>query len=187
MRVISGSAKGRRLVPPQDRRVRPTSDRIKEALFSIIISRRGDLAGCAILDLFAGTGNLGIEALSRGAAKALFVDNHRESTALVRKNLQGTGLEEFAEVMASDTFAAIARLAAAGRRFDLILADPPYNLGLAEKLLGEPALERLLAEESLLVIETSDREELPKSCGNLTMLDRRIYGDTAIAFYTLVC
>lgn len=187
MRVISGSAKGRRLVPPQDRRVRPTSDRIKEALFSIILSRKGDLNGFAVLDLFAGTGNLGIEALSRGAAKALFVDNHRGSITLIRKNLHGTGLEESAEVMASDTFASIAKLAEAGRKFDLILADPPYNQGLAEKLLGEPALERLLSEESLLVIETSNSEDLPESCGNLSMCDRRVYGDTAITFYTFGC
>lgn len=184
MRVISGIAKGRRLFPPRDRQVRPTSDRIKEALFSIIFSQRGDLDEASVLDLFSGTGNLGIEALSRGAARAAFVDNRRESLDLIRKNLHCTGLEESAEVAALDAFAAIEEFAAHGRRFDLIMADPPYGRGLAEKLLLHPSLASLLSDNALLVIETSDREELPETCGALSRCDKRIYGDTAIAFYT---
>lgn len=185
MRVISGKARGQRLAPPRDQRVRPTSDRIKEALFSTIFSRIGNLNGSRVLDLFAGTGNLGIESLSRGAAGTTFVDIHRESIALIRKNLAATRLEEAAEVIVSDVFPAIARLAGDGRRFDLVFADPPYNQGLADRLIQDPSIEKILAEDALLIIETSEREVLPERSGNLSMLDRRIYGDTAIIFYSL--
>jgi 16S rRNA (guanine(966)-N(2))-methyltransferase RsmD len=185
MRVISGIAKGRKLTPPQDRRVRPTSDRIKEALFSIIVSHKGKLSGWMVLDLFSGTGNLGIEALSRGAGEAVFIDKHRDSVSLIRKNLQDTGLEHQARILAADVFPAIGKLAGQGQKFRLILADPPYDQGFAAKLLATPATSELLDADSLLVIETSSREILPEHAGDLKLYDSRTYGDTAITFYTL--
>ena len=184
MRVISGVAKGRRLVSPSDRRIRPTSDRIKEALFSIIGSMRGDFVGCRVLDLFAGTGNLGIEALSRGGSEAVFIDNHRTSAALILKNLAATGFSDRAEVMVADTFTALAQLDSQGRAFDLVFADPPYDQGIVTPLLERLSSLSILGDDALVIIETASREELETAKGKLNLFDRRFYGDTAIAFYT---
>ncbi len=184
MRVISGAAKGRSLVPPHDRRVRPTSDRIKEALFSIIGSLCGDIAGFSILDIFAGTGSLGIEALSRGAGQAVFIDNQRSSAALIKSNLESTGFAKLSEVLIIDATAALVQMASQGRIFDLVFADPPYNKGIALNFLRQLASLSVLADGSIVVIETSSRENLPQSEGYLQQIDRRIYGDTALAFYS---
>jgi 16S rRNA (guanine966-N2)-methyltransferase len=183
MRVISGTAKGRSLAPLQDRRVRPTSDRTKEALFSIIGSLCGDITGMNVLDIFAGTGSLGIEALSRGAAKAVFIDNQRSSAALIKTNLETTGFAGASEVMIADAAAALAKLGIQGRTFNLVFADPPYSLGIAQLLLTQLASLTVLSDGALVVIETSSREYMPQSEGELKLIDRRIYGDTALAFY----
>jgi 16S rRNA (guanine966-N2)-methyltransferase len=184
MRVISGTAKGRSLVPPHDRRVRPTSDRTKEALFSIIRSLCGDITGFSVLDIFAGTGSLGIEALSRGAGQAVFIDNQRSSAALIKTNLDSTGFAGDSEVLIADATAALCQIAIQGRTFNLIFADPPYNQGISQLLLRQLASLPVLAEGALVVIETSFREDLPQSEGALKQIDRRIYGDTALAFYS---
>jgi len=184
MRVISGTAKGRSLVPPLDRRVRPTSDRIKEALFSIIGSLCGDITGFSVLDIYAGTGSLGIEALSRGAGRAVFIDNQRSSAALIKTNLDSTGFTGNSEIMIVDASAALSRMALQGRTYNLVFADPPYNQGIAQILLRQLASLPVLADGALVVIETSSREVLPLSEGELKQIDRRIYGDTALAFYS---
>jgi 16S rRNA (guanine(966)-N(2))-methyltransferase RsmD len=186
MRVISGTAKGRRLTPPSDRRVRPTSDRVKEALFSILNSFCGDLEGLLVLDLFAGTGNLGIEALSRGSDSAVFVDNHRSSVSLINANIRSTGFDKQSEVMQSDVFQALSRLSDAGRKFDLVFADPPYGHGLPEKLLEKLASTHLLTEGAILIVESEVKEVLPLTEVNMNLLERRIYGDTAITFIEFI-
>jgi 16S rRNA (guanine(966)-N(2))-methyltransferase RsmD len=185
MRVISGTAKGRRLTPPTDRRVRPTSDRTKEALFSILHSLLGDLTGLKVLDVFAGTGNLGIEALSRGAASAVFIDSHRGSAALVNENLRSTGLYAKAEVMQSDVSLALSKLKMRNCTFDLVFADPPYDQGLAEKFLDIIADSVLLNKESLVVVESGAKENFLLAEGVLRQVDRRIYGDTALTFFSI--
>lgn len=183
MRVISGSARGRRLNAPQDHRIRPTSDRIKEALFSIIISLCGDISGFRVLDIFCGTGSLGIEALSRGAASAVFVDNHRNSISLVRANLESTGLASKGEVIVAEASASLERIAVMGLKFDLVLADPPYNKGMPLTLLTGLISLDLLAEGGVVVIETSSHEGLQEMDG-FTLFNRRVYGDTALSFYS---
>lgn len=185
MRVIGGTARGRRLAPPKDGRVRPTAGRIKEAIFNILASRIGDLAGIRVLDLYAGTGNLGIEALSRGATQAAFVDNHRESAAIVRKNLATLGFDDRSRVLVKDVQLALRNLGREGEPFDLVFLDPPYGEGLVEKTLQILAASPLLAPEAVIVAEFGSRETLPPAIGSLEEFDRRRYGDTAVSFWSI--
>ena len=127
MRVITGTARGRRLKELDGYETRPTTDRVKEGIFNII---QFDIDGRKVLDLYAGTGQLGIEALSRGAASAVFVDQRRDAAALIRDNLKLTGLEDRAKVVCGD---AAAFLPSAGEKFGLIFIDPPYAANLWEK------------------------------------------------------
>jgi 16S rRNA (guanine(966)-N(2))-methyltransferase RsmD len=183
MRVISGTAKGKRLTPPDDRRVRPTSDRIKEALFSILHSMTGGIDDFSVIDLFSGTGNLGIEAISRGAGSAVFIDNHRASVAIIKANLQATGFYAKSEVILSDVFQSLAKLSDSNSKFDIVFADPPYGQGLAEKLIQHLASIDVLNERAIVVIESGAKESPVLTTGNLKQIDRRIYGDTALAFF----
>jgi 16S rRNA (guanine966-N2)-methyltransferase len=182
LRIIGGKAGGRKLVTPHGRKIRPTSDRIKEALFSILTSLLGSFADLKVLDIFAGTGNLGIEALSRGASRAIFIDNGRDAVQIIGRNLSLLGFSSQAVVMAKDVSMALNMLDITGEQFDLVIIDPPYARGLAEHTLMQLANSRLLADDALVVAETSAREELPPEYGQLRIFDRRVYGDTALAF-----
>ena len=138
MRVVSGEARGRRLVAPAGQDTRPTTDRVRESMFNALESLEA-VAGATVLDLFAGSGALGIEALSRGAARCTFVEHDRAALAAVRANLEATGLAGRAEVVSGDAHRALTSFSAAGRRFDLALLDPPYaRHGLAPGA-GRPA------------------------------------------------
>ncbi len=178
MRVIAGRLGGRRLVAPRGWATRPTSDRVREALFSAL----GDLGGARVLDLYAGTGALGIEALSRGAARATFVENARPALAALRENLASLGLDRAAHVVARPVAAGASGGALAGP-FDLVLADPPYA-ALAEV---PPAVEALVAAGALspdarVVVEHAARDDAPAIAG-LSPRPSRTYGDTAITIY----
>ncbi|HEX2233262.1 MAG TPA: 16S rRNA (guanine(966)-N(2))-methyltransferase RsmD [Thermoleophilaceae bacterium] len=171
MRVVAGAFKGRPLQAPRGTRTRPTADRVREALFSIL----GDVSGARVLDLYAGSGALGIEALSRGAASAEFVDKDPRAVAAIRRNLEAVGAD--GRVRRRD---AIGFLAAAEGRYDLVLIDPPYDS--AERIAG-PLAERLpavLVQGARVVTESDKRRplELP-----LPLLRERIYGDTRIAVH----
>lgn len=185
MRVISGSARGRNLLPPVGSRVRPTADRVKEAVFSLLSSRFGSFEGLRVLDLFTGSGSLGIEALSRGAARAVFVDSHPDSIKLTRQNLQLTGLDKTATVMLMDAARAIDNLSHKGSFFDIIIADPPYaDKELTESVLEQLACSNLTTLNGILVFETDSRSELLPPEG-LQLSSRRVYGDTAICIFEL--
>ncbi|HEX8960645.1 MAG TPA: 16S rRNA (guanine(966)-N(2))-methyltransferase RsmD [Geobacteraceae bacterium] len=186
MRIISGSARGRRLLTPKNDRIRPTADRVKESLFNILTVMVGNLAERRVLDVFAGTGNLGIEALSRGAVEAVFVDENREAAALVKKNLELTGLAGRGRVLQMEALSALRSLEKQASPFGLVFLDPPYRQGLSGQILEFLASSALIDETSLVVIETAAREELPDRFGRLGEFDRRVYGDTAIAFFTLL-
>jgi 16S rRNA (guanine966-N2)-methyltransferase len=166
MRVIAGTHRGRRLKAPPGRDVRPTADRVKEALFSIL----GDLHGLHVLDLFAGTGALGIEALSRGAESAVFVDTDVRS---VTANLDGI---EGGEVVRADVGAALRSFQTIGRQYDLVLLDPPYRRPPVEL-----AVVTVLAPDGVAVTE-SDRRT-PIDLPDLHVTDERRYGDTLIRFH----
>jgi 16S rRNA (guanine(966)-N(2))-methyltransferase RsmD len=180
--VISGSARGRHLATPKGARIRPTADRVKEALFSILNSLFGSLGDVSIIDICAGTGSLGIEALSRGAAQAVFVDNHPESVALIKQNLRLTGFTEQSQLLSKDAGAAIATLARGSTRFQLVFLDPPYQQGLVTAILGQLAESPLLVEGAVVVAEFATREEIPAAYGTLEEVDRRTYGDTTLSF-----
>ena len=180
MRIVAGIARGRRLRAPKGRLVRPTADRVKEAVFSILESRDG-CAGRRVLDLFAGAGSLGIEALSRGAAEVVFVDPARSATEAIRSNLTATGL--VGEVLAMPAERAIKQLAAAGRRFDLVFLDPPYGEGWIGRTLGALDDVRLVVDGGMVVAEHGRGEAAEPAVGGLVQDLARRYGDTHVAVY----
>ncbi len=183
MRVICGSARGRRLFSPKNSLIRPTADRVKESLFNILNSQITGYDDCRALDIFAGTGNLGIEALSRGAASAVFIDSQKESVALVIKNLRMLGFADRGRVIERDAISALRSLEKREPPFQLLFIDPPYRQGLAERVLEYLAASNLIDENSLVIAEISSGELLPVAFDSLEEFDRRVYGDTAIVFY----
>jgi 16S rRNA (guanine(966)-N(2))-methyltransferase RsmD len=181
MRIISGTSKGRKLVTPRSQSLRPTSDRVKESIFNIL---RVEMEGKVVLDLFAGTGNLGIEALSRGAKKAIFVEKGRQAIRLIQRNLTQLGLEERSEILPKDANRAIGILKQRGESFDLILMDPPYEKGLIQKTLMKLSLHPIYHKDSILVIEHNRREPLPDTMAGWNLIRQRWIGDTLISFLT---
>jgi 16S rRNA (guanine966-N2)-methyltransferase len=181
MRVVAGSARGRRLRAPRGHAVRPTTDRVKEAVFSMLESRTA-LADAAVLDLFAGSGGLGIEALSRGAAAAVFVEPGRAAAAALRANLRAARLR--AEILTVPAARAVARLAAAGRRFDVVFLDPPYDRGWINPTLALLDEVRLMAAGGWIVVEHGRGEEPAARIGGLVRKASRCYGDTRVALFS---
>jgi 16S rRNA (guanine966-N2)-methyltransferase len=179
MRVTAGSAKGTRLRSAGRADIRPTSDMVKEALFNALASRLGD---ARVLDLFAGTGGLGIEALSRGAAQAVFVEKDPRRAAVIRENLTAAHLSDRAEVRRGNALGEIPDLAGAGHQFDVILLDPPYGHGLQETSLRLVASSGLLAPDGVAVAEGHWRDD-PGEVGGLRRTRTARYGETALWFY----
>ena len=174
--MTGGIFGGRTLRAPAGRGVRPTTDRVREATFA----RLGALDGARVLDLYAGTGALGIEALSRGAASVVFVERARASLDALRRNLAALGLGESVRIVARDVAAAVADLGHAGELFDLVLLDPPYETGEDERTLRAVVAARILAPGALLVVERSRRHALPPISG-LALQDERRYGDSIVS------
>lgn len=180
-RIIAGEFRGARLKSPPTTSTRPTADRVKESLFNIIAGR---LDGATVLDLFAGTGNLGLESLSRGAASATFVDS--ATAPLIGDNAGRLRVNDRARVMRLDAFAALRKLADGGAAFDLIFADPPYHRDLAARTLAfVDARASLLTPDGLLILEHGADESLALGApAHLALARRKIYGrTTAISFY----
>lgn len=156
MRVITGSARGKKLGELEGMETRPTTDRVKEGLFNMI---QFEIEGARVLDLFAGTGQLGIECLSRGAKHCLFVDQRRDAAALVRKNLRDTNLESRAAVIQGDSLNVLKRQR---EPFDLIFLDPPYDTDLLEKTLKTITEIDILSENGIIICESRAERELPE-------------------------
>jgi 16S rRNA (guanine(966)-N(2))-methyltransferase RsmD len=180
MRVIGGAAKGRRLLAPKGQAVRPTADRVKESLFNILPR---DFSGMKVLDLFAGTGNLSIEALSRGAAHAVLIDASVRSAAAIKENLRRLGFEAQSNVWIAPVTRALKSLARRNETFDYIFLDPPYDQGLAGRTVVLVADCNLLRDSGTLVVEHSTREIVKPVYGSLQLHDQRRYGDTLLSFY----
>ncbi len=155
MRIISGSARGRKLKEPQGMDTRPTTDKVKESLFNII---QFDLEGRRVLDLFGGTGQLGLEALSRGSAHCTFVEQRREAVALIRENLKRTGFSDRARVVQGE---ALSFLASCRERFDIVFLDPPYQGGLLEQSLEKIVQFDILREHGIMICESAADWRLP--------------------------
>ncbi len=179
MRVTGGTLGGRRLHTPRNRSVRPTSDRVREALFARL-ERDSALVGGRVLDLFAGSGALGIEALSRGAREVVFVERAGPVAQVIRQNLASLGLDSEARVIRGDARRTLERLRAREEPFDLVLLDPPYDSDLLDPCLERLADAELLSEAGLVVVETSRRNP-PRMVTGLDLLDARRYGDTVVS------
>ncbi len=186
MRVITGSAKGKPLKTVKGRDIRPTSDRVKESLFNVIGQR---VADADFLDLFAGSGNVGIEALSRGANSCVFVELMTPHLKVVEENLAYTGLQNRAELLRRDARAAVADLAQRQRRFDLIFVDPPYGQGLVLAALDLIAKHGLLAEGGWVICEHHGKDPIPDTvpladqAGGLTKFRELVFGETVLSIY----
>lgn len=183
MRIVAGRYRGKALLSPRDESIRPTADRVREAVFSILASRLGaDFSGRRVLDLFAGTGALGLEALSRGAASVVFVDTGAEARGLIRDHIEAFGAGGTARLLRRDA----TDLGASGTlgAFDLVFLDPPYGKGLGERALVSARAGGWLAPGATIVLEESSQAELHLPPG-FTLEDRREYGAAAVSFITL--
>ena len=180
MRIISGTARGCKLSEFSVSAIRPTSDRVREALFSILISRLGNMKNLSVLDLFAGSGAMGLEALSRGAGSATFIDQNKEAVGLIRKNMTTAQLTEHAEVIQSEVLNGINKQSGA---FDLIFMDPPYSEQNIKDILLLLAEKAILKPGGVLCVETAQSTRLPETVPPLIQIDRRKYGSTSITLY----
>ncbi|HZD58858.1 MAG TPA: 16S rRNA (guanine(966)-N(2))-methyltransferase RsmD [Anaerolineae bacterium] len=180
MRVIAGSAKGKKLHAPKGVDTRPTSDRVKEAIFNIIGRK---VSGTRVLDLFAGTGNLGIEAMSRGATLAYFVDKRWEAVDVIKRNLEETGFTDKAVVIKSEADKALRRLSKDALKYDIIFVDPPYGISVTylDAVMFKLASD-MLNMDGLLILEHSAKTE-PRVVEGIETGSTRFYGDTAVTFY----
>lgn len=175
MRIVGGSLGGRVLKAPAGAATRPTSEKVRQAIFNIL----PDVEGMHVLDLFAGSGALGIEALSRGAAHVTFIDVAKPALAVVRENLRELALDARATVLAGDAIALAARHQPTSP-WQLVFVDPPYRSDLATRAVG--ALQHL-APDAIVVIEHDRRNAPPETLGSLLRTDDRRYGDTLVSFY----
>lgn len=181
MRVIAGKAKGARLTVPKGLDVRPTLDRVRESLFSILAPR---IEGARFLDLFAGTGANGIEALSRGAKACTFVDSDARACETIRRNLEKTHLSQLAEVCLLTLPDAIPRLAERRTQYEVVFADPPYNFTQYGALFRAIERSRLLAPNGIVVVEHAARTEMLEIIEDFKRTRRADYGDTALSFFS---
>jgi len=180
LRVISGIAKGHKLKTVKGSTTRPTSDMVKESLFNIIAEYVPD---ARVLDLFAGTGNLGIEALSRGARYAVFVDKSRECIRIIRENLIHTRLLEKAEIIQANSIEYIKKLSHTDSKFDIIFMDPPYNENLIVPVLDIIGNGDIISENGIIAVERTNKNEIPEQIGCLIKFKDRKYGTTSLSFY----
>lgn len=180
MRVISGTKKGFRLAATKNHFIRPTADSTKELIFNVL---GATVKETTVLDLYAGTGGLGIEALSRGAAKAVFVESARSVASVLRENLAKVGFLATSEIMPVRAERALVLLTQRKMTFDLVLADPPYHLNLASETVELLDRYDVLAEDGWLVIEQSARSKLLDATTRLSLATRKKRGDTCISFF----
>jgi 16S rRNA (guanine(966)-N(2))-methyltransferase RsmD len=175
MRVITGTARGARLLTLEGMDTRPTGERVKEAIFSSI---QFEIEGRRVLDLFAGSGQLGIEALSRGAQSATFVDSNAQAVTVIKQNLEHVKLADKASVVPGDYAAGLAR---SNTVFDIAFIDPPYGRGLAEKalMLAAPKMSR----QGVILCETAKNDAMPEQAGDFELLKKKNYGKTAVSIY----
>ncbi len=184
MRVTGGKVKGHRLTKVKGSHIRPTADMVRNSIFNILGQT---LTGVTVLDLFAGTGSLGIECLSRGAKRAVFIDNSRRALAIIKKNLTICGLEELSMVIREELPKGLNRIRNLGcGQFDLVFIDPPYGKGHIEPTMNKLVESNLLTHDAMVVAEssTSANDPLPCKIPHLQLQQTRSYGSTVIGFYS---
>ncbi len=179
MRIIAGDFKGRRLFTPKDNKIRPTTDQVKESIFSMIAAYLED---AVIIDLFSGTGNLGLEALSRGATKCYFSDRSKDSLQLTKQNIAYCKQEERSIAILGDYDFVLKRMK---EKADIILLDPPYHGGLLLKCIHAIAMQNLLSEDGVIVAEHGKDEILPDQIAQYSKIKEKQYGTIIISIYGL--
>jgi len=182
VRIISGSARGRQLASFSGKDIRPTPDRVREAIFSILTSRFGTLNGLKVLELFAGSGAQSLEALSRGAESAILVDSSHATAKIITENIKRCRFESATRFLQQDVLMTLPQLTPSGP-FDLILLDPPYNQNLLPQVIKKIEHLNLLAENGIICAESAKDEELG-DFGTLKMTESRVYGSTRIHLYS---
>lgn len=180
LRVIGGTARGVPLKSPDTKNTRPTMDRTKESLFNILMPYIPD---ARVLDLFSGSGSLGIESLSRGAKEAVFIDSSKHCRSIIIENLKKTKLEDRSTVMALDVYKAIKLLGNQNAKFDIIFMDPPYNMNFIAKTIQNIDEFDIIAEEGILACEHHVNEKAPEKMGRLTKVRTKEYRETIYSFY----
>lgn len=180
MRVISGNARGKKLVSLEGMNTRPTLDRVKEALFNII---QFDIADKDVLDLFAGSGAIGIEAISRGAKSATFCDNSIDAVKIIKTNIENTRSKDKATVINKDYSLALKQLRKENKQFDIIYLDPPYKTDFANKAIEEIINLNLLSKDGIIIVETDDnKKDETINTKNIKIFDKRKYGRAILIF-----
>ncbi len=180
MRIISGSKRGMRLIEWEEAGIRPMRDFVRTALFNIVADFVVD---SRFLDLFCGTGSVGLEALSRGAAQATFVDRSPKACAIARHNLDRLGFLDRASVLQKDYTMGIDHLERRGKKYNIVFIGPPYDKGLAEECLRLLSQRRILLPDSLIIAEIRNKTRLETQYANLRQIDNRNYGDNSLIFY----
>ncbi len=185
MRIITGKARGLQLTVPRNYDVRPTADRVKESVFNIIGSK---IIGAEVVDLFAGTGNLGLESWSRGASHVTFIDMSTESLRLVKSNVAKCRAEDACTVLKGSAPQVAQRLGMEGKRFAIAFCDPPYNKGWVQQIISALSVQPFLQEGGYLIVERSAHDELGELPGCLELVRSSHYGETFVDFlrFTLV-
>ena len=182
MRIIGGDAKGRTIYSPKQRQMRPTSDGIKESLFNILHA----LCGKSLVDLFAGSGNVGLEALSRGASKVIFVEKNAVMVNAIKRNLRELSFGGEYEILAVEAAKSIRKLQNRGESLDFLFADPPYERGFVRDIFHSLSGGNILSEDGVLIIQHSVRENVDEHyTGDFILTDRRRYGDTHLSFFKI--
>ncbi len=180
MRIIGGELRGRVLKSPPKGDVRPIQDKVKAAIFNMLQDK---VCEATVLDLFAGSGAFGFEALSRGASHVVFVESDWKLAKLLEENLQALGVADRGSVLHDDVLTTLEDFGSSEKIFGLIFSDPPYGQGLAKLSLLRAAECAIVAESGVLITETHKKEELPETAGSLVLWKRRLYGGTAVSFY----
>lgn len=180
MRVISGSARGRKLATLEGLDTRPTTDRVKESLFNIILKNIFD---ADVLDLFAGSGSLGIEALSRGASHCVFVEQNKNAFNILKKNVNNLGFEGKSKLYQEDAFSALKKLDKNNNKFDVVFLDPPYGKGYIDKTIKEIDKLDLTKENTIIISELDNIDDLTEVIGNFEVYRTKKYGRVKLAIW----
>lgn len=180
MRIISGKAKGRKLLPPATDVTRPTLDRVKEAIFSMLYDKTED---AVVVDVFSGTGSLGLEAASRWAKKVYLFDRDDESFSRLSQNVKNLEFEDFCFPIKGDSYRSLERLIQKGEIFDLIFIDPPYAKEMIPKAIEIVSENKGLKEDGLIVCKIDSKEEIYQGNGDIDLVRQKKYGNTTVLFY----
>lgn len=183
MRIITGIAKGKKLRAPEGLGTRPTADRVKQSLFNML---SGKLIEATVLDLFAGTGNLGLEAISQRASYCCFVEQDRKAYSILSQNIAELGFQKYSETHLGDALEYVARLGAKQKQFDLIFLDPPYGKSLIQIAITSILKHSLLSEDGIIISEYDIEDQIPERIGEIEMYRTVKYGRTKLSFWRRV-